>query len=324
MATPRSQQISVIDTPYYHCISRCVRRAFLCGNDKVTGRSFEHRRSWLENRLLQLADIFAIDVCAYAIMSNHIHVILHINPHQAQAWTPLEIIERWHRLHKGTSFTQQYARGEQLSEFIEKLALKAAESYSQRLQSISWFMKELKEPIARKANEEDGCSGRFWEGRFKSQALLDEAALATCMAYVDLNPVRAHLSKTPEASEHTSLHRRSQTEQKSLLPHRLYPFVGNLNRDLPDGLPFQFNHYLDLVKLTAKVVRENKRGTLDLSLQPIVRRLGLSSQDWIERINALDGRGLSVIGEDAALNRYRLAHHLMRRLRRHLQHQQIP
>lgn len=323
MAKPRVAQISVVDTPYYHCISRCVRRAFLCGMDRESGRSYDHRRGWIEERLLQLADIFAIDVCAYAIMSNHVHLILHINTSRANAWSPLETIEHWHQLHQGTLFTRQFANGEPLSEFTQKLVFKTAEKYRQRLQSISWFMKELNEPIARKANKEDHCTGHFWEGRFKSQALLDEAALAACMAYVDLNPVRAKMSQTPEASEYTSIKKRADAAHHYRQPRQLYPFVGDPNKNLPDGLPFMTN-YLELVDLTGRVLRDDKRGAVDLSLQPILRRLGLNTQDWIDRITAFEGRVRSVIGEDAALSRYSQIHHRQRQLHNHFHQRKIP
>ena len=107
MATPRKQQISLIDTPYHHCVARCVRRAFLCGEDTLSGQSFEHRREWIEEKLHFLSQVFAIDVCAYAVMSNHYHVVLFIDEEKAKQWSINEVIERWHRLHKGTLLTQQ-------------------------------------------------------------------------------------------------------------------------------------------------------------------------------------------------------------------------
>jgi len=152
MPRARSQQISLEDTPYYHCISRCVRRAFLCGEDPVSGTSFEHRRGWIEGRLLFLASVFAIDICAYAVMSNHLHVVLHINSKKAASWSTLDVLKRWHKLHKGTLFTQQCVRGEPLPEYATALVESSADIFKNRLMDISWFMRELNEPIARQAN----------------------------------------------------------------------------------------------------------------------------------------------------------------------------
>ncbi|SBS36457.1 hypothetical protein MSP8886_03696 [Marinomonas spartinae] len=166
MPRARSLQVSLQDTPFYHCVSRCVRRAFLCGEDPVSGASFEHRRGWVEERLLFLASVFAIDVCAYAVMSNHLHVVLHIHAEKAAKWSTLEVLQRWHKLHKGTLFTQQYVRGESLPDYAMALVEASAEAYRSRLMDISWFMKELNEPIARQANFEDNCTGRYYSHRF--------------------------------------------------------------------------------------------------------------------------------------------------------------
>ena len=110
MPKPRKTLIAVESTPYYHCVARCVRRAFLCGIDTLTGQNYEHRRAWLEDRLLELPKVFAIDIAAYAIMSNHYHVILHINTERANSWSDHEIVERWHQLFNGTVLSQKYLK----------------------------------------------------------------------------------------------------------------------------------------------------------------------------------------------------------------------
>jgi hypothetical protein len=115
MPQSRKSQVSLIDTPYYHCVSRCVRRSFLCGMDKYSGQSYDHRRGWVEDRLLFLSAVFAIDICAYAVMSNHTHVVLHVDKIEADGWDSDQVLRYYHKLHKGTLLTQKYLKGDKLS-----------------------------------------------------------------------------------------------------------------------------------------------------------------------------------------------------------------
>ena len=301
MPKPRSAQISLSDTPYYHCISRCVRRAFLCGKDTHTQQSYEHRKDWVETRLLELADIFAIDVSAYAVMSNHTHIVLHIDKAIAEAWTADEVLERWHKLYKGTLLTQQYANPSQrksMTAAMQQAVLQTVECYRKRLYDVSWFMRSLNEFIARKANQEDNCTGRFWEGRFKCQALLDEAALAACLAYVDLNPIRAGVAKTPESSEHTSIQMRIRAALTGEQPKALMPFAGNPRSNMPKGLPFELKDYMALVDLTGRAMREDKRGYIESHRSPILDRLAIDDAIWLELTHSFEKRFGSAVGRE--------------------------
>jgi REP element-mobilizing transposase RayT len=206
MPQPRSTQVSLSDTPWYHVVSRCVRRAYLCGEDAHSGQSFEHRRGWIAERLQQLAGVFAVDVAAYAVMSNHFHVVLRIDAERVRGWDADEVLRRWTKVFAGPPLVQRFlADREALGEAETAAVLDWVETYRSRLADLSWYMRVLNESIARMANAEDGVTGRFWEGRFKSQALLDEAAVLTAMAYVDLNPIRAKLAETPEDSAYTAI-----------------------------------------------------------------------------------------------------------------------
>ena len=185
MPQPRKHLVCTQITPYYHITTRCVRRAFLCGQDQLTGRCFEHRRQWIEDRIRLLSSIFAVDVCAYAVMSNHYHLVVKLNPTEARHWSDLEVLKRWRSMFKGPLLIQKYARQEPLSAVEWETTQSILAVYSQRLGDLSWFMKCLNESIARKANAEDEVTGHFWEARFSSQALCTDEALLTCMAYVD-------------------------------------------------------------------------------------------------------------------------------------------
>ena len=206
MGLPRSQYVQEGQEGVYHCFSRCVRRAFLCGFDVFTGRDFSHRKALLLARLRDLATIFAIEVCAYAILATHYHLIVRIRPDIVALWSDREVARRWLTLFP----RRRDPHGNPLAPEEKEICALADQKeriseLRRRLSSLSCFMGQLNEFIARAANKEDRVKGRFWESRFKCQVLLDEAAIAACMVYVDLNPIRAGLAGTPEGSDFTSI-----------------------------------------------------------------------------------------------------------------------
>ena len=300
MARPRKDFVYLDTTPYYHCVSRCVRKAYLCGSNQ-SGRSYEHRRGWIEKKCLKLASLFSIDICAYAVMHNHYHLVLHVNKTKCDSWSDKEVIERWHQLFKGNHISQQFMKGEILSEAEKALLSILATTWRNRLMDISWFMRIVNEGIARQANREDECSGRFWEGRYKMQALLDEKALAACMAYVDLNPVRAKIAKTPENSEYTSAKKRADyiknysdlknVKSQNKSSSGLFPFLSGINQEeKTDGLPFHQEDYLALLDWTGRAISAGKRGVIPADYPPILDRLQIDARSWMLMSNHFESR----------------------------------
>lgn len=313
MTIARSLKIDLNVTPYYHCMTRCVRRTYLCGQDKETGQDFSHRKAWIVNRIKQLSTIFAIQVCAYAVMSNHYHVVLFVNETQARSWTDEDIKLRWAALfpHDAKQLDNNDLTSKQVQ---EKFSL-----WRERLMCISWFMRCLNEPIARFSNLEDNCTGRFWEGRFKSQALLDEGAVLSAMAYVDLNPIRAKEAATPETSAFTSIYERIQSVVKSLKkktttsqiiqhcdnaiqPTGLMAFSNSRqNKDNRPQIHFHLSDYLTLVDTTGRILRENKPGAIPENLTPILERLHLTPQGWIGMVKHLEKYFSHAVGDEFLL-----------------------
>ena len=302
MPRARKQLVCADETPYYHVSSRCVRRAFLCGVDHYSGRSYEHRRVWIEQRARVLASVFSIELCAYAVMSNNYHLVLNLTPDEATEWSDDEVLKRWTVLYRGTLLVQRYCDGESLLE-VELQALRStAAVYRRRLADLSWFMKCLNEPIARRANREDSCTGHFWESRFYSQALRSERALLAAMAYVDLNPVRAGMTERPEDAEFTSLAARLRGKDADerldasfnealsageylhdrLSLRSLMPFSDAWRNRGNSSLPIREGEYVKLVDMTGRVATRGKRGSVDPTLAPVLERLKISADDWIE------------------------------------------
>jgi len=298
MPQPRKRLVSLAETPYYHCISRCVRRAFLCGVDSNTGFDFSHRRGWIVKRLQHLTGIFAIDLCAYAVMSNHYHVVVRVDRDAALDWSDIEVAERWLRIFKGPPLVHRFVENDSLSAAEMSAVNGWIATWRSRLHDLSWFMRCMNETIARMANAEDHCSGRFWEGRFRSQALLDVRALLACMAYVDLNPIRAAMATTPETSDFTSIQQRIQQPDATDLAH----FSDQASHAA--AIPCRYPDYLQLVDWAGRAIHPDKKGAISADTPPILLRLGLDAPELLRYMRHRPDRFVTAIGPVTRLRHF--------------------
>ena len=341
MTTARRDLVDVEVTRYYHCISRCVRQAFLCG------KGFEYRKQWIEDRLEFLAKQFSISVAGYTVMDNHMHVLCRLDPEDADAWSAKEVVRRWLAIYPPRTLSIDDPTEAAAWVNHRSQDHKQVEIYRARLQNLGWFMKSLKEPLARRANREDQCKGSFWEARFKSIAVLDdEALLATC-AYIDLNPLAAGQATVPEQAEYTSVRQRvAHVRQQGQLTRlsaakrgsvAASQAAGNIDQDhwlLPiedrrqhtnaqpaskrEGMldSFSLGSYLLLVDYTGRLFRTGK-ARIDNGVSEIFQRFGTSQEIWGDRMKKmLSSRVL--YGRFFAADRIKLTALAQRRGQHHL------
>jgi hypothetical protein len=297
MGLPRSKYVREGKVGVYNCTTRCVRRAYLAGYDSHTGRDYSHRKQWIEDRLHLLASIFSVEVTTFSVMSNHYHVTVRIRPDIAETWSDHEVASRWLTLCPNRYRSKKKAK-EPLQEQIRNLALctESIAKFRTRLGSLSWFMRFLNEYIARAANKEDDVKGRFWESRFKCQALLDTAAIAGGMVYIDLNPVRARIAQTPEDSDFTGIQqririwkqKRSSAYGESLSNSWLCPIASEGGR--LGILPMSEEEYFTLVDKSGRLLHPDKRGVIDTDLAPILERIGARPETWSETISCFEDK----------------------------------
>lgn len=228
MATPRHKLVDEENAACYHLTSRCVRSGFLCGFNPLTRRDCSHRKGWLTQRMKRLAHCFAVEIFGYAVMDNHFHMVLRYDPKACESWSDEEVARRWVKASpppgKGRQLRQRKAeKRAQIMADPERLA-----RARRTLGSLSLFMKHLKQPIARRANLEDGCAGHFFEHRFYSGALLSEEALLAAMVYVDLNPIRAGKARELIECRDTSVDERLREHSEGALEEYLGPLASGL------------------------------------------------------------------------------------------------
>ena len=312
MTIARGEIIDESQPGVYHITARCVRRAFLCGKDKYSGKNFDYRKVWIGERIRFLVEHFAIDLLSYALMSNHMHLTPRNRPDVARLWSAREVAERWLRV------VSTHAMPDAGDEPLEEARIKAitrnpkrVEEIRKRLSSISCFMGKLCESISRRANKEEELTGRFWEGRFKSSRLADKAAILACMAYVDLNPVRAKMADSVQASDYTSGQDRAVAElaRRRVREYRRCRRIGEALTDRQKAL-YSAAHkrakradwlvslqspdsplrgvtessYLELLDWTGRQVRAGKRGKIPDRILPILQDLDINTKRWVSTV----------------------------------------
>lgn len=294
MTVPRREIVDEKVVGVYHCISRCVRRAYLCGYDTVQGKSFEHRKEWVRERLSFLIEVFAIELLSYVLMSNHIHTLVRLRPDVAALWSAEEVARRWRTL-----FPRRRVGGRASEPSEEEISAIAGdpelvELYRKRLGSLSWLQGCLCGHLAKRANREDECTGRFWEGRFKSQRVHEVSGVIACMAYIDLNPIRAGVATTVEGSEFTSIQDRLKGKGKKNSTPRLATVeectAGRLRE----------SEYVGIVQETARVMAE-RGAKVGPTVCSLLERLQIRSDSWLDTTTNLRPNFKRAVGPVEAL-----------------------
>ena len=210
----RSETFEPNEIGVYHCMNRIVRRSFLCGWDPITKKDYSHRKKWFLTKLKRLSQLFAIDVMGYTVLSNHFHLVLRNRPDQVENMTDEEVALRWLLICPPASSRSRRKRSPTPSEAEISQVLATPDLVTElrtRLSNPSWLLRQLCQHMGIRCNAEDEMSGHFWESRFKMCRLLDEAAVLACLAYVDLNPLRAGLAEGLEDYPYVSIRDRLRT-----------------------------------------------------------------------------------------------------------------
>lgn len=334
---PRITRAEVFDPDeiaIVHVLNRTSRRCFLMGFDEKTGRSFEHRKVWIEDRLKRLAAYFGIDLLGYAILSNHFHLLLRSRPDVVKTWTDGQVATRW--LHLCPPYKNGKPR--EITEFDVNMIVNDENKVAmlrRRLSDISWWMRLLSQPIAQRANQEDNETGRFWAGRFRAIRIEDNAALLACAAYIDLNPIRATIAETLESSTFTSIHSRIESQNDNTESSKnpksdahLAPITCNtLENDIASKtnrtgnrcsdlgfLELTTSQYIVLLDWTARQIVPNKSGATPVDTPPIFKRINVSPNTYCELVKDFEQLFSVIAGKPESLEAFQ-----SKRTHRHFQ-----
>jgi REP element-mobilizing transposase RayT len=328
-----------------HTMARTNRRCFLMGDDQFTGKNFDHRKRWIEDKLKHLAANFGIDLLAFSCLSNHFHLALRSRPDAVKTWDDTEVARRWwslcpqRKIKSEIDGTKNWVPVEPTEWDLNSIRndpVKLAAVRS-RLSDISWWMRLLCQYIALRANGEEGKGlGRFWQSRFKAVRILDEESLLACAAYVDLNPIRAALAETLEASDYTSVQRRITTLKENVatihdsnasnsvtITNRADDFLSPISIDEKNDplssrpsrngkrcsdkgfLALSEAEYLTILDWIARDTVAGKRGQTPVGAPPVFERLGIDAQEWSRMVKDFGRTFKNVAGKPTSIEQAR-------------------
>lgn len=320
----------------YHCFNRIVRRSFLCGFDPHTGNDYSHRRDWFYRRLKALAGDFCIDVLAYAVLSNHFHLVLRNRPDLVAKMSDREVAVAWLRICPRSKRNRDGTSKPPTEKEIRAILGKAGrvDELRSRLSNPSWLIRQLCQHMGIRCNAEDEMCGHFWESRFGMRRLLDETAVLACMAYVDLNPVRGGFTESLEGYPHVSIGERLRTlEGENVDPNSwLAPLelteetdgqptkavnrmtrneleeAMNANTERPLGcLPIGLPEYADLLRwLSCPVAKDEASTPIQTSPtggERTLRRLGFDPIAFRDAVSTFDKHSKTLAGCEESLHR---------------------
>jgi hypothetical protein len=335
----REELFSPDEIACVHVMNRAVRRCFLMGNDPVSGKNFDHRKRWMQRKLKQLAAYFGIDLLGSAILSNHFHLVLRSRPDVVQTWDDTQVAWRWRMLcplRKHEDGTPKEPTEFELNSI--RTDPDRLQEIRSRLSDISWWMRLLCQHVGQRANRETGETGKFWESRFRAVRLLDDSAILSAVAYVDLNPIRAGLAKTIEESDFTSAKQRLESllaksvtadssassiarvtkpasdSDASLAPVQIDELRDALGACPSNGgarcsdkgfLHMSESEYLTLLDWTARRIVPGKSGSTPESLPPLLERVGLKTKSWLNLVQGFGELFHHVAGEPHEIARTR-------------------
>lgn len=320
MAIARSILVDQVELGLHHCMTRCARGALLGGADPETGGSLDHRKAWLRERLIEVSQSFAIDVWAFSVSGDRYDLVLQTRPDVARTWSTATVAERWLMLcpPRGSVLIDSAAAGAPSASYQRALAnltrdAERLELYRARLADLSWFVRFVNEAVARRANREENVTGRFWQGRFRSQALLDSGAILSSMASVDLRPLREETDRglwdaglTSVQERLARLHHQSEASVVRVMAMAIQPVLGPAgDRGLPE--PFaqlSLRDYVELLEWTGSQLNNTVEAeAMPAQLERLVSEFGLNPERWVSTVGRFGDRFRLAVGSEGSLMR---------------------